>query len=126
MKNESANVRHPKNGDDRKKDLVFRGIGVAMGVEVGNVHLLIGEERTVEDRQLSEEEIPREVARFEDALEKTKTQIRELRNQSDPAVAGIFDAHLLILDDRPFINQILAGVTKDKKNVESVLTAVSQ
>lgn len=108
------------------KDQLFRGIGVSMGVSVGWVHLKPKDEHKIVEHEIAPEDIPKEIARFEAALIATRRQIRNLQKNSDPAVAGIFDAHLLILDDRPFIEKILEGVEKHKRNVEAVLADVSK
>ena len=103
-----------------------QGIGVSMGVSVGWVHLKPKDEHKIVEHEIAPEDIPKEIARFEAALIATRRQIRNLQKNSDPAVAGIFDAHLLILDDRPFIEKILEGVEKHKRNVEAVLADVSK
>ena len=104
---------------------LFRGIGVCAGVCVGRAFCRRHEEHKFEERDISANDVPREIARFESALIATRSQLRDIQKGSDPAVAGIFDAHLMILDDRPFIDRVIMGVENQLKNVEYVLSAVA-
>ena len=104
---------------------LFRGIGVCPGVAVGRAFCRRHDEHEIVERNITIDEVPREIARFESALIGTRRQLREIQKGSDPAVAGIFDAHLLILDDRPFIDRVIFGVENQLKNVEHVLSAVA-
>ena len=88
-------------------EALFRGIGVSSGVVFGTVFLKSPHDDHVLERDIAREEVPREIARFESALIATRRQIRGLQKDCDPAVASIFDAHLLIMDDRPFIENII-------------------
>lgn len=109
---------------------MLRGIGVSTGVAAGPVFLLTTEEDRVVERDISEDEIAREIARFEDALISTRHQIREIQKQVEgvlgPESAGIFDAHLLVVDDRSLVEEVIRGLKQQKKNVESVLRVVAE
>lgn len=104
---------------------LFRGIGVCSGVAVGRVLCRRHDDREVVERDIAICDVPREIARFESALIVTRGQLREIQKVSDSAVAGIFDAHLLILDDRPFIDRVVFEVENQLKNVEHVLSSVA-
>lgn len=107
-------------------DIQVRGIGVASGVAHGVAFRRPRMEHHIVERAIPQDEIPRELARFESAIIATRRQLREIQRSSDPAVAGIFDAHLLILDDHPFIEKILAGIQKDRRNPEFVLARATR
>ncbi len=107
-------------------EIIVRGIGVSSGVVSGKVFLKPPHDDHVAERDLAREEIPREIARFEAALIATRHQIREQQKECDPAVATIFDAHLLIMDDRPFIENILLGIESRHKNAEVILVDVAK
>lgn len=104
----------------------FRGIGVSAGVAAGKAWVKPEESDDVVERAIAREEVPREIARFESALIATRRQLREIQKTSESSVAGIFDAHLLILDDRPFIEKIVLGIEQNLRNVETVLRAVAR
>lgn len=113
-----------------QKEVLLHGIGVSAGVASGPVFLLTTEDERVVERDITEEEIAREIARFEDALISTRHQIREIQKQVEDAIgpesASIFDAHLLVVDDRALVEEVIRGLRQDKKNVETVLRVVAE
>lgn len=109
--------------------LSLQGIGVSSGVATGPVFLLTTEEERVVERTITEGEIAREIARFEEALIATRRQLHEIQRQVSEAVgqesASIFDAHLLVVDDRSLVEEVIRGLSAQKKNVEAVLRVVA-
>ncbi|MFA7159050.1 MAG: phosphoenolpyruvate--protein phosphotransferase [Kiritimatiellia bacterium] len=110
---------------DSAAEIVLRGIGVSSGIVHGRVFLKPAHDDAPVERPIAKDDIPREIARFENALIATRRQIKDFQAKCDPAVASIFDAHLLILDDRPFIERVFLGIESQLKNVEAVLHAVA-
>ena len=109
--------------------LTLQGIGVSSGVATGPVFLLTTEEDRVVERAITEEEIAREIARFEESLIATRRQLHEIQRQVSEAIgqesASIFDANLLVVDDRSLVEEVIRGLSLHKKNVESVLRVVA-
>lgn len=107
----------------------FQGIGVSSGVASGPVFLLTTDEDRVVERVIGEEEISREIARFEESLIATRRQLHEIQRQVGEAIgqesASIFDAHLLVVDDRSLVEEVIRGLSVHKKNVEAVLRLVA-
>jgi len=106
-------------------EMIFRGIGVSAGIVIGRAFLRTPPDDLIVERDISREDVAREIARFESALIATRQQIRAIQKDCDPGVAGIFDAHLLFLDDGPFIKNVFAGIEGRRKNVEIVLRDVA-
>ncbi|MFA7369651.1 MAG: phosphoenolpyruvate-utilizing N-terminal domain-containing protein, partial [Kiritimatiellales bacterium] len=88
----------PSKTTDSAGELVLQGIGVSPGVAVGEAVVFLQEGATVPERAVSDREVPLEIARFEEALIKTRHQISEIQRKVGAAVgeehASIFDAHL--------------------------------
>ena len=63
------------------KELIFEGVAASPGVVMGKAHLFNIEEATVAPRTIREEEVPAEVARFEDALIATRKELMEIRKE---------------------------------------------
>ncbi len=109
----------------KRSGTIMRGIGVSPGVAIGPVMLLQPETVSVFDRPIEDKAVSSEIARFEEALIATRHQIREiqhtLRGQTHSHDASIFDAHLMVLDDRTFIDEIISGVRERKRNIEFVV-----
>ena len=111
------------------QEVVLQGIGVAPGVAVGPAFLLKTDDETYVERDISETDIAREIARFEEALISTRRQIHDIQKQVSDAIgqdnASIFDAHLLVVDDRSLVEEVFRGLSTYKKNVETVLRLVA-
>ena len=112
-----------------RKEVVLHGVGVSPGVVIGHAFLLTHDEVRIVERRISEEDIPREIARFEEALMDTRQQIHEIQARVEKAFdrkhAGIFDAHLLVTDDRAFVEEVIRGLRARRVNVEAVLQGVA-
>lgn len=112
------------------KEIVLQGIGVSPGVVISSAFLLKSEEERYVERDISEDDIPREIARFEEALIETRHQIHDIQEQVKEVVgqenASIFDAHLLVVDDRAFVEEVIRGLSTKHLNVETILHNVSE
>ncbi len=73
--------------------------------------------------------LPREIARFETALIATRAQILEMQQRIAEAIgakdASIFDAHLLVVEDRTLIDEVLRNLEREKFNVEFIFAEVA-
>ncbi len=114
---------------EKPREVILHGIGVSPGVAVGPAFLLTSDDDRSVERDIADEDVPREIARFEDALIVTRRQIHDIQKQVAEAIgqenASIFDAHLLVVDDRSFVEEVFRGLRVQKKNVETVLREVA-
>jgi len=114
-------------GKREKREIAFKGIGVSPGIAVQQVQILCPQIQHAIQRGITPEEVPLEIARFEEALIATHDQIKKIQKQMAEVLgdehASIFDAHMLVVDDRSFIEDIVRTVKKDLVNVEPVLQA---
>ena len=113
----------------QKVEKRFHGVGVSPGIARGTVFVLRPEEEVPSVRHIDESEIPSEIARFETALLQTRGQILEMQTRIAEAIgakdAGIFDAHLLVVEDRTLIDEVLRTLNRDKFNIEHVFQLVA-
>ncbi len=111
------------------KEIELKGVPGSPGVAVGTVLLVKTEDERLVERTISDEDIPREITRFEEALIATRHQVHEIQQKVSSAIgqesASIFDAHLLVVDDRSFVEEVIRGLSTQRKNVEAVLTSVA-
>jgi phosphotransferase system enzyme I (PtsI) len=103
--------------------VVFRGIGVSPGVATGPAAVLQNPDTLqVSERTITEAGIGGEIARFEEALIETRLQIRQIQEalggQTRVQDASILDAHLMVLDDRTFLEEVIGGVRDKLRNIE--------
>ncbi len=110
------------------KELIFEGVAASPGVVMGKAHLFNIEEATVAPRTIREEEVPAEVARFEDALIATRKELMEIRKELaqrlDRDQTSLFDAHLLVVEDRALIEEVVRGIEAKRVNAEHVFQEV--
>ncbi|MBI4355632.1 MAG: phosphoenolpyruvate--protein phosphotransferase [Candidatus Omnitrophica bacterium] len=107
---------------------MLKGIPAAPGVAVGKAYLFDRGEPTVSRSPIAEDQIPKEIARFEQALTTTRHQILEIQKRLAEEIgqehAEIFNAHLLVLEDRTMIEEIIAQLNRDRIVVEAVFSDV--
>ncbi|WP_372805880.1 phosphoenolpyruvate--protein phosphotransferase [Pontiella sp.] len=112
-----------------KSEISLKGIGVSPGIVVCKAQLLAPHTDKAVQRSITPAEIPFEIARFEEALIATHDQIKHIQKKVAEVLgdehAGIFDAHILVVDDRTFIEDVIRAIKRDLLNVEPVLQAVS-
>ncbi len=112
-----------------RKETVLKGIGVSPGVAAGPAFLMTSDEVRIVERELAKEEIPREIARFEEALIETRRQLHEIQQKVGEALderhASLFDAHLLVVDDRSLVEETIRMLGARRRNVEVVLKEVA-
>ena len=93
-----------------KGEKVFQGIGVSAGVCRGKVIVLRRTRRAILKRELPDDSITPEIKRFEHVLVRTRQQITEVQRRvaqtMSTSEADIFDAHLLMLEDRVLIEEV--------------------
>ena len=106
----------------------LRGIPASAGVAIGKALLFDSEELLVSRRAITEDQIPYEVLRLEEALIHTRHQIlgiqRRLAEEMGQEHAEIFNAHLLVLEDQSLREEILNGLKAQHLNVETIFNEV--
>jgi phosphotransferase system enzyme I (PtsI) len=107
----------------------FQGVGVSPGIARGAVFVYRTEDEEPPMRRIDESEIAGEIARFETALINTRGQILEMQERIAESIgakdASIFDAHLLVVEDRTLIDEVLRTLQRDRYNVEYVFAQVA-
>ncbi|MGA4644346.1 phosphoenolpyruvate--protein phosphotransferase [Limisphaera sp. 4302-co] len=109
---------------------VLRGIPVSPGVARGKTYVWHRAEAEVPRWELREEEIPAELDRLERALVATRQQLLEVQRQVTEVMgaeeASIFDAHLLVLEDRVLLDEVVRVIRRDRVNAEYAFNQVAQ
>lgn len=109
-------------------EVILHGIPASPGIKTGKVLLVGREELSVPKRSITKDQIPIEVSRFEDALIQTRREILDLQKQVSKGMgtehAQIFDAHLLVLEDRMLIEEVISQVKKKELAIDYVFAQV--
>jgi phosphotransferase system enzyme I (PtsI) len=113
-----------------KGEKVFRGIAVSDGVCKGKILVLHHTRHVIARREIPDSEIEAEVRRFEQSLVRTRQQITDIQHRvaasMSAAEADIFDAHLLMLEDRVLIEEVIRAIRDQKVNAEFAFHTVSE
>ncbi len=113
-----------------QRELEFRGIGVSAGIVPGAVLILRADEHPLPEYAIPPADVPREMIRLEMALIETRRQLNDIQKRVGEAMgsesAGIFEAHLHVVDDPSFVDEVYRDVREKCKNIEKVLFEVSE
>src|ERR1051326_103679 len=111
------------------KEIRFRGAGVSPGIAHGVIHVVRDDFDDVVRYHIEPAQIGNEIGRFEAALVQTRVQILEMQQKIAEAIgakdAAIFDAHLLVVEDRTLIDEVLRRLETERCNVEWVFQEVA-
>jgi phosphotransferase system enzyme I (PtsI) len=110
-------------------ELELKGVGVSPGIISGPAFVLAPEDESVVVRDITPADVPHELHRYEQALVATRQQIRDLQHRMTESLgkesAEIFEAHLLMLEDRAIYDEIVRMLQRELKNIEYVLHEVT-
>ena len=107
------------------------GIPVSPGVAIGTAYVLHSDiSFNIPAHAINDTDVWKEIARFEDALTRTRAEILGIRKKIATQIgresSDIFNAHLMILEDRTLIEDVI-GIIKEKKvNCEHAFATVLQ
>jgi phosphotransferase system enzyme I (PtsI) len=117
------------SSDNPQPETRFQGIAVSPGLARGEVHVVRDDGDDVARHKIKSSEVASEIGRFENALIQTRAQILEMQERIAASIgakdAGIFDAHLLVVEDRTLIDEVLRKLEADLNNVEFVFQQVA-
>jgi phosphotransferase system enzyme I (PtsI) len=115
--------------DSARQEIRFEGLGVSPGMACGKIHVVRDDLDDVVRYRIAPSQIPDEIGRFETALIQTRMQILEMQQRIAESIgakdAAIFDAHLLVVEDRTLIDEVLRKLETDLCNVEWIFQEVA-
>jgi phosphoenolpyruvate-protein phosphotransferase (PTS system enzyme I) len=106
----------------------LQGIPAASGISIGPAYKIGKEEFSITKQNIAPEEIPAQIQLFEEALIQTRKEIMGLQvkisNDIGQQEADIFNAHLLVLEDRMIIEEVISRLKKEYVNVAYIFSEV--
>jgi phosphotransferase system enzyme I (PtsI) len=109
---------------------VFRGIPVSNGVCRAKILVLGKTQHTIHRQPIPESQAHEEVTRLERALVQTRHEILDVQRKVSTAMGAkegsIFDAHLLVLEDRTLIDEVVRTINEEKVNAEHAFHTVAE
>src|SRR5262245_58261170 len=121
-----AKQRVSSGGAGRKT--LFTGIPVVPGIAMGRVALKFRQTQILSDRTITRAEVEREHERLTEAVRLSKAQLLEARAKVAAEIgeleATIFDAHIMLLEDKSLLKKVRQQVELELKPVEVVVSTV--
>jgi phosphotransferase system enzyme I (PtsI) len=110
------------------KMLQLKGIAAAPGIVIGPAFKLRHEEWVIAKQKINPIDVPVQIEAFEEALISTRREILDLQKRISEEMgkdsAQIFEAHLLVLEDRMLIEDVILHLKKERLNVAYVFSRV--
>ena len=114
------------------EEITIQATAVSPGIAIGRIYPLRHKFNTdiPLDTPVTEAEVDGELARFHRAQDATRSELQQLKEQLDRKLqngdAGIFDAHLLIVDDRGMTNAVETMIRSELKNADYAFFRTSE
>jgi phosphotransferase system enzyme I (PtsI) len=112
------------------QEITYTGIPASPGIAVGPIHVIARGFSAPEVYEISEEDIEDERARFDEAVAITKKQLRDLQERleslSGDADSEIFEAHVMLLEDKTLLKRVSEAIGDRQQNAEFAFYAVMQ
>jgi len=109
-------------------EIILKGIPAAPGIAIGPAYVFGHEDLSVERHPITEGQVPLEISRFEDALIQTRQEIialqKKIAQEMGVEHGEVFDAHLLVLEDRMIIEEVISRVKKERVAVDFIFNEV--
>jgi phosphotransferase system enzyme I (PtsI) len=103
-------------------ELRIEGIAVAPGVAHGPAVIWSQQKVKIPRWTISEDALPGETARLQTALLATRSELQQIQQRMAESIgvsdASIFDAHLLIVEDRTLLDEAIQSVQSNRHNIE--------
>jgi phosphoenolpyruvate-protein phosphotransferase (PTS system enzyme I) len=111
-----------------RREIRCRGVGVSDGVVVGRVLRMHSGTRYIYRAFIEDSELERERERFRAAVQLARQQLMVIKERAEKELgkdhAYIFDAHLLLLEDKKLISDVERYITAERANAEWALKVI--
>ncbi|WP_342414812.1 phosphoenolpyruvate--protein phosphotransferase [Paenibacillus sp. FSL R10-2782] len=101
---------------------MIEGIGAATGVAIGKAFVLPSWEWDLPEQKMDAVDLAKEFERLYEGIRTSKSEIQfikdEFREMVGPEESSIFDAHLAILEDPEFMNEVRGIIERQYKAAE--------
>src|SRR5207237_6547416 len=117
------------SGGYEPTEIVLKGAGASPAIAHCIMDVIRDDFDDVPRYGIDPSQIPDEIGRFEAALIQNRMQILQMQQKIAESIgtedASIFDAHLLVVEDRTLIDEVLRKLDKERCNVEWVFQEVA-
>ena len=111
-------------------EVIYEGIPASPGIAIAPLHVIARGFSAPEIYEIEQSEVAAEQERFRKAVEITKKQLIELQSRLEDLAgeneSGIFEAHVMMIEDRSVLERVLAAIESRRQNAEYAFYAVMQ
>ena len=130
MSHPEARVVGTVSRHSSRRRSLSQGTPGSPGIAFGPVHVVARGFHAPEVYEIKPNHVQGEQDRFSEALDKTKVELDDLRSHIDKLSGDdhgkIFDAHLLVLEDKSLITKVNSAIVDRHQNAEYAFYAVMQ
>ncbi len=112
----------------RKKQKKLKGIPAAPGIVMGRAYVFGTETVSPPEIPVNAHEMAGEIEKFEDAITKTRKELlaieKKISKEMGVEHGRIFNAHLMVLEDKVLHGQVISRMKKRKRNISFVFAEV--
>jgi len=106
----------------------LNGIPASAGIAIAPAYKIGKEIFNIPKEPINESQVPEQIQLFEEALTQTRKEIIGLQERISKEMgretAEIFDAHLLVLEDRMLIEEVILRLKQEKLNISYIFSEV--
>ncbi len=107
--------------------IALHGLGISRGIAIGPAHIITRDEIDIPEYEIDDANIADETQRLREAVSAAQDQLRTIRHHipagTAAEIAGLIDAHLLMLDDAALVQEPLRLIREERRNAEWALKA---
>ncbi len=108
--------------------MILKGIPAAPGVTMGHPFFLDSEGFNIQKQPIPEEDVAKEIARFEESLIQTRSEILRIQKKISEEMGRehgeIFSAHLLVIEDRTLVEEVITRIKEERWVAEYIFLDV--
>jgi phosphotransferase system enzyme I (PtsI) len=109
---------------------MYQGIAASPGIEIGKAFVLKEIEIKIDTANIAEDKIVGEIKRLEEGIAKSREQLIKIREKAERELgkdkAQIFDAHIMVLDDPMFMDEIREKIKSERITAENAISQVAK
>jgi phosphotransferase system enzyme I (PtsI) len=110
--------------------VLLEGVPASSGIQIGIALLFLREDLDVPKYTIDDSEIHKEIEKFELALSQTYKELEKIQENIQREIsgtyAGIFSAHILLLEDPMFLDEVKKEITTSRLNSAAAVKKVVQ
>jgi len=107
---------------------MLKGVAASPGIVIGKAHVLKEYPLVINEQKVAADQLETELTKLAEAIGKAKGQLVRIRDKAEQEMgadkAEIFNAHLMILEDEVFLNEIREKIQAESLSAEYALTQV--